>query len=290
MNNKEVKKVRDDIIKAFYGLNFDEPTHIYSFKGCRLSSTSSFLKRYTGVFPARHMAKVMAEKFTRENPKMQRDASYYLNRWSMMGRAAAASGTRIHNYAEYNYPTFPDRPVCEQEEGVIEFFERLPDYYVVLFMELRMYIKRYRKAGTADLILLNKKTGKIVIADWKTNSRNLLQYYKSQKLKKPFDNLYKTKLNTYALQLSDYQNMLELKTNYEVEDRWIIHLSNKDHTLLDKGKEDKAYKYKIDKVKPNLIGKNFKIYRVPDYSPILLKEYEKLLAGYRVKPKQLSNV
>jgi hypothetical protein len=32
-------------------------------------------------------------------------------------------------------------------------------------MELKMYDTDVKKAGTADLILLNKKTGKLIIAD-----------------------------------------------------------------------------------------------------------------------------
>ena len=68
-----------------------------------------------------------------------------------------------------------------------------------------MYDVKSKKAGTIDLILLNKETGKLIIVDWKTNFANLIQCYGNKKLKAPFKHVHDSKLNKYKLQLSTYK-------------------------------------------------------------------------------------
>jgi hypothetical protein len=278
MNKREVALVKRDLANAFLGLNFNEEKHHYSYKGRTFLSTSSYIKRFYQPFNSVFMAQKVAEKYNRINPGENRSAKYYLERWELMAQQATTSGHRVHAYLELNYPEFYEPPSCEQELGGIHFYDDLPDKYEVIFLELRMMLKQYRRSGTADIIILNKETGNIIIADWKTNKRNLLQYYNNQKLKTPFNNLKATALNKYSLQLSDYQNMIELNTKYKVEARWIIHLSDNDHKKLDLSKRGEPDKYQIDNIEPDYIGNGYKLYKLKDYSKIIRKDYDILAA------------
>ena len=170
-----------------------------------------------------------------------------------------------------------------KEKGIIEFYEWLPDNYEVLFMELRIFDKLSYKAGTIDGVLYNKDTGKLVLIDWKTNNKNLLEYYKSKKLKYDFNGLYATDLNKYSIQLSDYKYMIEKCTDFEVEEMWIIWLTNFNINELTMGRSGD---YNIDNVEPFMDTSNYKIFKLEDYSNIISYHVEKDLKYIKSKSKK----
>jgi hypothetical protein len=147
-----------------------------------------------------------------------------------------------------------------------------------------MYDTDIKKAGTADLILLNKKTGKLVIADWKTNSVNLIQCYKGKKLKAPFNTMFDNKLNVYKLQMSLYQVLIEKNTPYEVEDRWLIWLKDGDYHIVDEDKN--AENYTIEDVSATIVGDGFLQFNVESYSKEL---YSELFDNKPIERKSLFN-
>jgi len=283
MHNIKINRtpsITDHISKCFDGLQFDEESHTYTYNKKKLISTSTYIKkRFANKFKAYYLAKIMAKNHNRKCPQCkERDPFYYIYRWKHESEQSINAGSRVHNYAEFGYPLFLDPPVCEQEKGVIDFFSDLPKKYSVLFLELRMYMKDYLKAGTADGILLNKETNKIVIIDYKTNTKNLHQCYKGGKLRGCFSHLYDCDLNKYCIQLNDYHNMIEMVTGIEVEEKWIIHFSTSDIYLYDLGKD--SDKYIIDDtMKPYIVKPRYKIYQIPDYTELLKKDYDLWITG-----------
>ena len=93
-----------------------------------------------------------------------------------------------------------------------------------------------------------------------------------------FSDLYDTHLNAYSLQLSDYQNMLELATDLEVEDRWIIHLNTQPIDQYDMGKSYPKYELDLSNPPVKETG-TYKVYRLVDYTDRLKKDYEKWIIG-----------
>ena len=65
--------------------------------------------------------------------------------------------------------------------------------------------------------------------------------YGSEKLAKPFNNLKNCLYVKYSLQLSDYKNILESNTPFEVEDMFIIHLFTEKIDYVNKYKNTNAY-------------------------------------------------
>jgi hypothetical protein len=271
-----ITRIRQEINACFNNLKFDEESHSYTLNNKKLISTTTYLKRFSSEFEPYLTAKRMADSYNKKRiATPERSYTYYLYRWKHISEAATNMGSAVHNYAEYNYPDFIDSPSNKQEQGVIDFFNDLDSKYVVLFLELRMYIEKYLKAGTADIILYNKDTGNIVIADWKTNGSNLHQVYNTRKLKEPFSDLWECDLNKYSLQLSDYKNMIELNTNYKVEDMWIIHLDQMPINQLSMGKSEEKFTLDLSN-EPISVKQNYKLYSVKDYSKELLTNYEQL--------------
>lgn len=275
--SNSIDLLKEEISNTFCDLEFEEESHSYTLDGQKLISTSKFISKfYTEPFDAFNIAKAMADSYNKKSPTRKRDAFYYIYRWNQIKETATNSGSRVHNYAEYNYPEFYDAPICKQEQGVIDFFNDLPDNYVVLFMELKMYIREYKKAGTADLILYNTETDNIVISDYKTNKVNMHQYYNGKTLKGSFSHLPSCALNKYSIQFSDYQNMIEMNTRFKVEDRWLIHLSDNDINEIDMGKDPNKYDLDLSLL-PKKETNTYRVYSTPDYTDILKQDYKLLL-------------
>jgi hypothetical protein len=171
-DSPEIKEIKLNIKNTFKGLVFVEDIHKYYYKNIELLGTTTFLKRFSEPFDEKKFSKILEENTNRKiklrNSKSTlRTTEYYLERWKSINSESILSGHRVHTYAEINYPDFLDEPYDEQEAGVVEFYKNLPNNYIVLFLELRMFSKKYKRAGTADIILYNKNTNKIIIGDYK---------------------------------------------------------------------------------------------------------------------------
>lgn len=108
------------------------------------------------------------------------------------------------------------------------FWEELDeDRYEVIAIELRMFSLVYGLAGTTDILLFDKLTNKIIIADYKTN-KNLYRKYGNMFF--PFDDFENNKLSHYTIQLNIYQMMLE-EAGFEVSERWVIWTKRNNQSL-----------------------------------------------------------
>ena len=145
----------------FQGLEFDELTHRYSLNGVSIPvSVSGIVGNFKKPFPFEEKSKKVAlqEGVTQQEIK---------DRWTNKKNKACELGTRVHFFGEkYTF----DRNIAAQndyEEAIVKFWDCLPSHIVPVMVEVRMYHKKYRFAGTCDTLLYNTHTGKYILTDYK---------------------------------------------------------------------------------------------------------------------------
>jgi len=209
-----LETIKTQVQEYFKNLNFEPNNHVYTYNNLILPSVSSVIKKYSEPFEADKIAGFVAKKrgITKEE---------VLQEWQDIKNKACEVGTNTHLFGEtYNAET--SKPTNGLEEAVSKFWTDLPEHIKIVTFELKMYHKIFGIAGTSDIIFYNTKTGKFIIADYKTNG-DLFKNYKEKKLLKPFENLLDNPYNKYQIQLSLYQLLFE-QTGYEVEARKVIWL------------------------------------------------------------------
>lgn len=196
----------------FKNLVFKEKEHHYFVNGEQYPSVSSKLSQYYKPFD-KSIAKWSAKKEGITEKQM-------LARWDKKSKDACDYGSSVHEFAENWMNRVYNQPSNLDELAIIEFALDIKDSYKVAYTELQMYSDFLKIAGTTDLVLQNKQTGKYVIVDFKTNA-NLHKNFKGKKLLTPFSSMLETPLNKYKIQLNYYQIMLE-EAGLDIEDRWVI--------------------------------------------------------------------
>lgn len=204
--------VRERIMTMFSDLEFDEQRHIYYWDGERIKkSVTKLVEQFVPEFDEAKWLPVCALKEGISEHELK-------HKWQTINKEACELGTETHDYLEhYNGVKTPQTP--QQKAGVKFLSDYLQDYEIVV-KEARMYSRKYKFAGTADLILRHKITGKLVIADYKTN-KDIFKTYGM--MEKPFSSLESHPYNHYQIQLSYYQLMLN-EIGVEISDRIIVYL------------------------------------------------------------------
>lgn len=210
---ENLDELRNSIKVKFENLNFQEESHTYDVEDIKLKSVSHFIKDYAEEFNPINAAIGVSKK-------TGKTVGEVLQEWEDMKNEACDLGTATHLFGEYFIETGDNSPSNGYEEAIVKFWTDLSEEYIPVTLELQMYCRKMGIAGTADIILYNKTTGKFVIADYKTN-KDLFKNFKGKKLKAPFDDLYDSPIGKYTIQLSMYQLLFEL-TGFEVEDRFLI--------------------------------------------------------------------
>lgn len=205
---------REEILKFFEKLRFEDTSHTYEVEGYPLTSVSNMIKRFTEKTDFKKIAAIMAKKEGISVEELQA-------RWDLKRDNACALGHSVHAYGE-TFMYTKALPSNGFEEAIVNFWSSLPSYIVPCTFELKMYSRELGIAGTSDIILYNTLTEKFIIADYKTNE-SLTKNYKGKTLLAPFTDLLDSPLGKYEIQLSAYQILFE-QTGFEVEDRMIIWL------------------------------------------------------------------
>jgi hypothetical protein len=209
-----VQFIRDRIKDAFGELEFEEKYHNYTLNGKRLPSVSKMNKTFYVPFDKK-IAKYSAGK----GKYLDMNEEQVVNMWEENRESSALFGTKVHTFAENYIQGIHKKIENNCELGIVQWWMDLPEHYVPVCLELRMFSKKYGFAGTADLILLNKKTGNLIIGDYKTNGDLFKSYGK--KMLSPFKKYTDNSFNKYQLQFSHYQICLE-EAGFTVEDRLLI--------------------------------------------------------------------
>lgn len=207
------KQVQNNLLHKIYEksrrIRFDKDKHKYFLDTFELCSVTSHLDSYKKEFEtykiANRLCKIHNEKYNLYNTLHERKPEYYVELWTAKRDMAAARGTFIHLYAQ-NFPYF-DEPKIKEHQFIIDYFNDLPDNFIFIGSEVKVYSTKLKIAGTLDGLLWNKDTNKLILIDWKTNQ----EIYKKDNgyLAEPFNKFKATKLNTYMLQLNFYKFCLE---------------------------------------------------------------------------------
>ena len=149
-------------VKAFFSdLKFVEDTHSYFVNGKRLKySVSGLIKKFVPYTDWDGVAERVAERTKIEKEVIQQE-------WKETADIACEEGTETHLFGE-EYPI--NRKLkgdTQLKKAVEKFWNELPSHIIPLNMELKMYHKIFKFAGTMDLLLYNTKTKKLFIADYK---------------------------------------------------------------------------------------------------------------------------
>lgn len=207
-----VEQLRKKIEASFSDLTFDEKRHLYYWKGERVAkSVSGLVEEHEYPFDESKWLPICARKEGITEHELK-------HKWQTINIAACDLGHETHDFLEhYNGLQTPSTP--QQEAGIKFFKDVLVDYHIVC-RELRMYSRRFKYAGTADLLLMHKVTGKLVLADYKTN-KDLFKAY--DLLRPPFNYLEAHPFSKYQLQLSYYEIMLK-EINCSISERLLVYL------------------------------------------------------------------
>lgn len=208
--DKELQKINN----FFKDLRFDEPTHKYTVgKEPLKSSVSKLVKLFVKDTDFGQIASSIDKR-----DKLPMGTTSM--RWDLNSKISLAIGTSAHYFGEMYAFHRNLVPVNGYEEGMAQFWKDLPPHIVPATMELRMYHKDHKFAGTGDILLYNTLTGRYIIADYKTN-KDLYKNFKGTTMTGIFSHLLDMPFNHYQLQLSFYQLLFE-QTGYEVEGRIVI--------------------------------------------------------------------
>ena len=208
-----MKEMQNKIKEYFKELQFDAQKHSYEVRGKPLTSVSKTISKYVEKVDFDKIAGFVAKK--RGITKAE-----VLAEWEAKKIASCNQGTLVHTFGE-NYNGM-QKPTNGFEEAIVKFWDNIPDYIEPFLFELQMFSETLGIAGTSDIILFNKRTGKFILADYKTNI-DLFKNYKGKTLLAPFEDLLDSPYNKYQLQLSMYQLLFE-QCGFEVESRRIIWL------------------------------------------------------------------
>jgi hypothetical protein len=230
----EHKLLGRKLLQHFSKLVFDEPSHTYKVVGKGLTPVSNIIKEFVRPFDSQKISKFSAfkEGITQEE---------ILKKWDKIRDDACADGTRVHDFGERyvidRYGVISNlnfMSVCQhlkkgeklrpKELALIKFWDKKPEWYVPVSLELRMFCVEMGVAGTADIILLDVRDNSLVIADYKTN-KDLFKNYKDKRLLGIFKDLKDCPYNKYKIQLSMYQILLE-KVGYKVSRRFLVWLKD----------------------------------------------------------------
>lgn len=227
---------QEQIKNFFDSLSFDEESHTYSLEGRKLkTSVSGLVKKFVKRVDFFNIAKRIDDSKRLPKGTMKRI-------WKLNADFACAAGDKAHYFGEVYAFHRNIQPTDKLEEAIVAFWKSLPDHIVPAFTELTMYHKEYMFGGMADIILYNKKTGKFIIADYKTN-KELFKNFNGKRLKLPFTKYLENNFNKYQLQFSFYQILFE-QTGFEIEQRLLIWLK-RDGTFEMYDTEDLTEELKI---------------------------------------------
>ena len=221
----------EELNRAFSDFRFFEDDHHYEYKGKRVGiSVTRLIEDYANEFDAESVAERVALK---ENRTIQD----VLDEWEYKNQFACVKGSTCHEYAQsiwsgekYTMLTFDKSKeyfeavsnIQRQAENFYhdyeERLEHLADEFVIGSVE-------YNIASAIDHLFINKLTGGLILVDYKTNSDIHKNERFAKEMKIPLSHLKDTTLCHYAIQLSIYKYLVEKYTNLQIEDFFIVYMS-----------------------------------------------------------------
>lgn len=215
--------MRQALSDSSAGLTFEPEGHRYFLGGRELLSVSAVVSHFAPVDTATLAAKASRNP---RHPLFGMSAGEIAAVWAIKRDAAAAAGTRIHSFAEacchylhgredligqeWAGRVTPGGFLAEEpkEEAVARWWAGTDwSRYAVVGTETRVANPALGYAGTTDLLLYDRLTGKSALKDWKTNE-DLRKWY-GDMLLPPLNLLKADDLGKYTVQQTMYRIALE---------------------------------------------------------------------------------
>jgi hypothetical protein len=255
------------LLDAFSDIKFFEKDHHYEINGVRAKkSVSQLIKKYEKPFEKEKIASHIARRDGKP-------VEVILDEWKYNGDYSCHKGSEFHLMVENFYER---RTIPIDKQAAVELINKsggnnnLENYYT----EMALLIKNFRNfydwwkqdhillksefvigdkekkvCGTIDNLSFNKKTGKLVLFDYKTNKEIKTKGYKDEMLLKPFDHIPNCELSKYSIQLLLYKLIIERNSPFEVGECNIVWVAGKeDYELINIIDLEKEAKHLLDNV------------------------------------------
>ena len=224
-------------LNVFKDFVFFEDDHHYEFKGERVGiSATRLIEEYANEFNKYEIAEKCA---IRDNKSVDE----ILSEWQYKNDFACVKGSTCHEYAQSLWsgadytPLKFDNSIAFTEsvekirqqadnfkKDYADILEHLADEFIIGSDEFDI-------ASAIDHLFINKFTRGLVLVDYKTNS--ILKGYNDdvknrkyeKKMKVPLNHLRDNSLVHYYIQLSIYKYLIEKYSDLEVEDMFIVYMS-----------------------------------------------------------------
>lgn len=209
-----------DLAKTFTDIKFVSETHQYFVDGEQYLSVSSLIDTFVAPFERERMSEKVAG---REGISPEEIRSL----WDIRRDLSTVRGTEFHLYVEKYLQDGRKietiTPIAKEIEQFHQFWDKKnKKRYEVFACELILYDKSLKLAGTLDCLLRHKKSKKIYIIDWKTNSQIKMEN-EYQNFLPPFEQLPVSDINKYSLQIGLYRYLLENNTDLKVAGAYLVH-------------------------------------------------------------------
>ena len=233
----QIKDIKETLFRTFKDFKFYPEDHHYEFKGKRVGiSVTSLISQYENEFDKENIARAVANK----EGKTVTDV---LKEWKYKADFACRKGSTCHEFAQsrwskesYKLDKFDGsedylNAVLKIQKQAVNFYEDYKDIFEHIADELVVGSEEYDIASAIDHLFVNKLTGGLVLADYKTNS--ILKGYNddgksnryAKNMKTPLMHIKDITLNHYYLQLSIYKYIIEKYTDLKVDESFIVYFS-----------------------------------------------------------------
>ena len=211
-----------ELAKTFADIQFVseiQDIHQYFVAGEEYISVSSFLDTLQKPFNKELMSKKVANRDGVPQDEIKQQ-------WDLRRDFSIMRGTEFHFYVETylreNRKLETVTPIDHEIKQFHEFWGKYKNHCELLATELSLYDKNLKLAGTLDCLLRHKKSQKVYIFDWKTNSK-IKRENKYQNFLAPIEHLDISDINKYSLQTGLYKYILENNTPLKVAGSYLIH-------------------------------------------------------------------
>ena len=230
-----------ELNRAFGDFKFFPEDHHYEYKGQRVGiSVTRLIEEYTNEFDSQAVAERVAIK---ENKSVQE----VLDEWKYKNEFACTKGSTCHEYAQSLWSQEKyEKILFDNSEEYLKAVEKIQKqaYTFRLDYENRLEhladefvigSEEYNIASAIDHLFINKLTGGLVLADYKTNSDIHKKEKYAKKMKVPLSHLKDDDLTHYAIQLSIYKYLVEKYTNLKIEEFFIVWFSelNENYEIIE---------------------------------------------------------
>lgn len=208
-------------------VTLDEATHVYTDNhGQTYTSVSHFLGQFSKKFDREGISKLSAKKQGVSQEEI-------LAQWDKKRDDSIDHGNRIHNCLEMYQKTTQVRPEDEDLLPTAQSICKEYSGYYRIFPEEIIFSEEHLLAGKTDnrFQLTSHKNSIIDFGDYKTNLSNGIQYTNKygQYMTGPLSHLQDCNFVKYALQLSTYAYLYQLKTDCKIGTLHIMFIPPENH-------------------------------------------------------------